>query len=135
MTSLTELVRDAARRARAWPALWQRGARWSRRRHLRNMGTLGGNLCLDTRCNYYDQTYEWRKAIDFCMKKDGEICWVAPGSPRCWAVSSSDTAPVLCALGAEVTLASVDGERRIPVARSVRRRRHRVPDASGPTRS
>jgi len=43
---------------------------------LRNMGTLGGNLCLDTRCNYYDQTYEWRKAIDFCMKKDGHICWV-----------------------------------------------------------
>src|SRR5256885_16383295 len=57
---------------------------------LRNMGTLGGNLCLDTRCNYYDQTYEWRKAIDFCMKKDGHICWVAPSSPRCWAVSSSD---------------------------------------------
>src|SRR5438552_2612494 len=47
---------------------------------LRNMGTLGGNLCLDTRCNYYDQTYEWRKAIDFCMKKDGHICWVAPSS-------------------------------------------------------
>src|SRR5204863_3156541 len=57
---------------------------------LRNMGTLGGNLCLDTRCNYYNQTYEWRKAIDFCMKKDGHICWVAPSSPRCWAVSSSD---------------------------------------------
>src|SRR6266699_441781 len=44
---------------------------------LRNMGTLGGNLCLDTRCNYYNQTYEWRKAIDFCMKKDGHVCWVA----------------------------------------------------------
>ncbi|HEY3172171.1 MAG TPA: FAD binding domain-containing protein, partial [Thermoanaerobaculia bacterium] len=43
---------------------------------LRNMGTLGGNLLLDTRCNYYDQNYEWRKAIDFCMKKDGVICWV-----------------------------------------------------------
>src|SRR5574341_2592251 len=45
---------------------------------LRNMGTLGGNLCLDTRCTYYNQSYEWRKAIDFCMKKDGAICWVAP---------------------------------------------------------
>src|SRR5437667_175955 len=66
---------------------------------LRNMGTLGGNLCLDTRCNYYDQTYEWRKAIDFCMKKDGHICWVAPSSPRCWAVTSSDLAPVRVALG------------------------------------
>src|SRR5256886_169449 len=58
---------------------------------LRNMGTLGGNLCLDTRCNYYNQTYEWRKAIDFCMKKDGHICWVAPSSPRCWAVDRKST--------------------------------------------
>src|SRR5205814_1618989 len=71
---------------------------------LRNMGTLGGNLCLDTRCNYYNQSYEWRKAIDFCMKKDGHICWVAPSSPRCWAVSSSDVAPVMVALGADYVL-------------------------------
>jgi len=78
---------------------------------LRNMGTLGGNLCLDTRCNYYDQTYEWRKAIDFCMKKDGHICWVAPSSPRCWAVTSSDLAPVMVALGAEYLLAGPAGER------------------------
>lgn len=83
---------------------------------LRNMGTIGGNLLLDTRCNYYDQTYEWRKAIDFCMKKDGAICWVAPSSPRCWAVQSSDGVPVAVALGAEVTLASPRGERRIPAA-------------------
>jgi len=84
---------------------------------LRNMGTLGGNLCLDTRCNYYDQTYEWRKAIDFCMKKDGHICWVAPSSPRCWAVSSSDVAPVMVALGAEFRLAGPKGERVVPAAR------------------
>src|SRR5437879_3024136 len=71
---------------------------------LRNMGTLGGNLCLDTRCNYYNQSYEWRKSIDFCMKKDGAICWVAPSSPRCWAVSSSDVAPVMVAIGAEYQL-------------------------------
>ena len=64
------------------------------------MGTIGGNLCLDTRCTYYDQNYEWRKAIDFCMKKDGEICWVATSSPKCLAVSSTDTAPMLQALGA-----------------------------------
>jgi 4-hydroxybenzoyl-CoA reductase subunit beta len=82
---------------------------------LRHMGTIGGNLCVDTRCTYYNQTYDWRKAIDFCMKKDGAICWVAPGSPRCWAVSSSDTAPVLIALDATVTLAGPAGERRIPV--------------------
>src|SRR5262245_49240838 len=50
--------------------------------HLRNMGTIGGNLCLDTRCNYYNQNYEWRKAIDFCLKKDGDICWVATASKR-----------------------------------------------------
>src|SRR5688500_4895616 len=83
---------------------------------LRNMGTMGGNLLLDTRCNYYDQTYEWRKSIDFCMKRDGEICWVAPSSPRCWAVQSSDGVPVAVALGGEVTLASARGVRRIPAA-------------------
>jgi 4-hydroxybenzoyl-CoA reductase subunit beta len=84
--------------------------------HLRNAGTLGGNLCLDTRCNYYDQNYEWRKAIDFCMKKDGQICWVAPSSRRCLAVSSTDTAPLLHALGAEITMVSAEGTRRLPLA-------------------
>ncbi len=80
---------------------------------LRNMGTIGGNLLLDTRCTYYDQSHEWRESIDFCMKKDGAICWVAPGSPRCWAVQSSDTVPVVCAMEAEVELADGDGTRRI----------------------
>jgi 4-hydroxybenzoyl-CoA reductase subunit beta len=84
---------------------------------LRNMGTLGGNLCLDTRCNYYNQSYEWRKAIDFCMKKDGAICWVAPSSPRCWAVSSSDVAPVMAAIGAEYRLVGPQGERVVPAGR------------------
>jgi 4-hydroxybenzoyl-CoA reductase subunit beta len=84
--------------------------------HIRNMGTLGGNLCLDTRCNYYNQSYEWRKAIDFCLKKDGEICWVATASKRCVAVSSTDTAPALIALNASVKLVSAKGEREIPVA-------------------
>ena len=83
---------------------------------LRHMGTIGGNLLLDTRCNYYDQTEEWRRAINYCMKKDGAICWVAPSSPRCWAVQSSDGVPVAVALGAEVTLASARGERRIRAA-------------------
>jgi 4-hydroxybenzoyl-CoA reductase subunit beta len=81
--------------------------------HLRNMGTLGGNLCLDTRCNYYNQNYEWRKAIDFCLKKDGDICWVATASKRCVAASSTDCAPALMALGAEVTLVSEKGERTV----------------------
>lgn len=84
---------------------------------LRNMGTLGGNLCLDTRCNYYNQSYEWRKCLDFCMKKDGEVCWVAPSSPRCWAVQSSDVAPVMVALGAEYELIGPQGDRLVPAAR------------------
>jgi 4-hydroxybenzoyl-CoA reductase subunit beta len=83
---------------------------------LRNAGTIGGNLCVDTRCNYYDMTYEWRKAIGFCMKKDGDICLVAPSSPRCWAVSSSDTGPMAIALEGMVTLAGPDAERELPVA-------------------
>ncbi len=80
---------------------------------LRNMGTIGGNLLLDTRCTYYDQTHEWRESIDFCMKKDGAICWVAPGSPRCWAVQSSDTVPVVCAMEAEVELVGKGGLRTL----------------------
>ena len=83
---------------------------------LRNMGTIGGNVCVDTRCNYYNQSYEWRKAIGFCMKKDGDICLVAPGSSRCWAVSSSDTAPVLWALGARLRVVGAGGERIVPIA-------------------
>ena len=83
---------------------------------LRNMGTIGGNLLLDTRCNYYDQSEEWRRAIGFCMKRDGAICWVAPSSPRCWAVQSSDGAPVAVASGAHVVLAGPRGTRRIPAA-------------------
>lgn len=83
---------------------------------LRQAGTIGGNLCVDTRCTYYNQSYEWRKAVGFCMKKDGDICLVAPGSRRCWAVSSSDTAPVAMAAGGWVTLAGPDGERELPVS-------------------
>ena len=83
---------------------------------LRNVGTVGGNLCVDTRCNYYNQTEEWRHAAGYCLKKDGDICLVAPSSPRCWAVSSSDTAPMAIALGATVSLTGPDGERELPVA-------------------
>jgi 4-hydroxybenzoyl-CoA reductase subunit beta len=95
---------------------------------LRNAGTIGGNVCVDTRCNYYNQSYPWRRAIGFCMKKggkpeagreikSGDVCLVAPGSRRCWAVSSSDTAPVLCSLGAKVRLVGPSGERIIPIER------------------
>src|SRR2546430_14090811 len=80
------------------------------------MGTIGGNLLLDTRCNYYDQNYEWRKAINFCLKKDGDVCWVAPGSSKCWAVQSSDLVPVMVAIGAKFRLVSTLGERTIDAA-------------------
>src|ERR1700694_475907 len=82
---------------------------------LRNAGTIGGNLCVDTRCNYYDMTYGWRKAAGFCLKKDGDICLVAPSSPRCWAVSSSDTAPMAIALDGIALLAGPDGDREVHV--------------------
>src|SRR5882724_8361587 len=83
---------------------------------LRNMGSIGGNLLLDTRCNYYDQNYEWRKGINFCLKKDGDVCWVAPGSSKCWAVQSSDLVPLMVAIGARFKLVSTLGERMIEAA-------------------
>jgi 4-hydroxybenzoyl-CoA reductase subunit beta len=83
---------------------------------LRNMGTLGGNLCLNTRCTYYGQSEDWRCSIDYCMKEKGEICWVAPSSDRCWAISASDAAPMLAALDAHVRLVSRSSERAIPIA-------------------
>lgn len=98
---------------RAYPALATAAASVSTPQ-LRNMGTLGGNLLLDTRCNYYNQSEFWRQSIGYCMKKDGEVCLVAPGSPRCWAISSADTAPVLVSLNARVRLVSKRGERILP---------------------
>jgi 4-hydroxybenzoyl-CoA reductase subunit beta len=111
--SLTHVSRHAAV-TRGYPALAMAAGLVSTPQ-LRNMGTLGGNLCVDTRCNYYNQTYWWRQAIGFCLKKDGDTCWVAPGSSRCWAVSSSDTAPVLIAMQARVRLMGPQGERVLPV--------------------
>src|SRR5437879_5892323 len=93
--TLTALMQDT--RVRAYTGLWQAAAQVATP-HLRNMGTIGGNLCLDTRCNYYNQNYEWRKAIDFCLKKDGDICWVATASKRCVAMSSTECATAMLAL-------------------------------------
>jgi 4-hydroxybenzoyl-CoA reductase subunit beta len=112
--TLTEVAEDR-RIQRAYPAV-SKAAELISTPLLRNMGSIGGNLLLDTRCNYYDQNYEWRKGINFCMKKDGKICWVAPSSPRCWAVQSSDSAPVMVAIGAQVKLISSSEERLLPVA-------------------
>jgi 4-hydroxybenzoyl-CoA reductase subunit beta len=80
---------------------------------LRNMGTLGGNICLDTRCLWYNQSLTWRKGCGFCIKKDGDLCHVAPGGTKCWAAFSGDTPPALLCLNAEIEIASVIGVRRI----------------------
>jgi 4-hydroxybenzoyl-CoA reductase subunit beta len=82
---------------------------------LRAAGTLGGNVLVDTRCTYYDQTYEWRRGLGFCFKKDGDVCPLAPGGKRCWSISSSDTVPVLIALCASATLTGPTGSRTVPV--------------------
>ncbi len=112
-TTLAAMLRDVTLRG-AYPALARAVASISSP-PLRNMGTLGGNLCVDTRCTYYNQTEEWRRSIDYCLKEAGQVCWVATKSPRCWAHSASDTAPILCALGASVRLVAPDGERVVPV--------------------
>jgi 4-hydroxybenzoyl-CoA reductase subunit beta len=79
---------------------------------LRNMGTIGGNICLDTRCLWYNQSLAWRKACGFCIKKDGDLCHVAPGGTKCWAVFSGDTPAALLCLNAEIEIASPTGVRR-----------------------
>jgi 4-hydroxybenzoyl-CoA reductase subunit beta len=112
--TLTEIV-DSAHIKERYRGLWQAAAQIATP-HLRNMGTLGGNLCLDTRCTYYNQSHEWRQAIDFCLKKEGETCWVATASKRCVAVSSTDSAPALIALGANVKLVSEKETREVPLA-------------------
>jgi 4-hydroxybenzoyl-CoA reductase subunit beta len=113
LATLTEVAEHPGVRSR-WPAV-ARAASLVSSPPLRNAGTIGGNLCVDTRCNYYNQSEFWRAAIGYCMKKDGDVCLVAPGSHTCWALSSSDTAPVMIALDAEVTLVGPAGDRRIPV--------------------
>jgi len=83
---------------------------------LRNMGTIGGNICLDTRCLWYNQSLTWRKGCGFCIKKDGDLCHVAPGGTKCWAAFSGDTPPAMLCLDAEIEIASPDGSRRLPLA-------------------
>jgi 4-hydroxybenzoyl-CoA reductase subunit beta len=83
---------------------------------LRNMGTIGGNICLDTRCLWYNQSLTWRKGCGFCIKKDGDLCHVAPGGTKCWAAFSGDTPPALLCLRAEIEIAGPHGTRRVPLA-------------------
>ncbi len=82
---------------------------------IRNMATVGGNICLDTRCLWYNQSLTWRKSCGFCIKKDGDLCHVAPGGTKCWAAFSGDTPPALLCLGAELEIAGPNGTRRVPL--------------------
>lgn len=114
-TRLHELA-SAPEIIRRYPAL-ARAASLVASPQIRNAGTVGGNLCVDTRCNYYDLPYDRRCAHGFCLKTgNSDVCRLAPGGDRCWAVSSTDLAPVAHVLGASVRLVSARGERTLPVA-------------------
>jgi 4-hydroxybenzoyl-CoA reductase subunit beta len=113
LTTLTEIEHSPLVR-QLYPVLCQ-AAKTVASPVLRNMGTLGGNICLDTRCLWYNQSLTWRKACGFCIKKDGDLCHVAPGGAKCWAAFSGDTAPALLCLNAEIEIAGARGARRLPL--------------------
>lgn len=114
LTTLTEIARSEIIR-REYTVLAEAAATVASP-VLRNMGTLGGNICLDTRCVWYNQSLTWRKSCGFCIKKDGDLCHVAPGGTECWAAFSADTPPALLCLGAEIEIASAAGQRRVKLA-------------------
>ncbi|HEU0054623.1 MAG TPA: FAD binding domain-containing protein [Longimicrobium sp.] len=111
--TLTAVARDATVRA-LFPALAEAAGEVAGPQ-IRNAGTLGGNLCLDTRCTYYNQSFFWRNALGFCLKKDGTVCHVTKVGKKCVAAHSADTPPVLIALGAVMDLAGPEGSRTVPV--------------------
>ena len=114
LTSLREIERSPLLQAK-YPVLTEAAATVASP-VLRNMGTVGGNICLDTRCLWYNQSLTWRKGCGFCIKKDGNLCHVAPGGTKCWAAFSGDTPPALLCLNAEIEIASAAGRRRMPLA-------------------
>jgi 4-hydroxybenzoyl-CoA reductase subunit beta len=111
LVTLSEIANHALIR-RELPSL-ARAASLVASPQIRNMGTLGGNLCLDTRCTYYNQTLFWREALGFCLKKSGTLCHVVPQGRRCVAAHSSDLAPVLISLGATIEIAGEHGGREL----------------------
>jgi len=113
LTTLTEIEQSELIR-RDYPVLYE-AAKTVASPILRNMGTLGGNICLDTRCLWYNQSLAWRTSCGFCIKKDGDLCHVAPGGSKCWAVFSGDTPPALLCLDAELEIAGPAGTRRLPL--------------------
>ena len=111
LTTLTDIAESDAVREQ-YPALSEAAATVASP-VLRNMGTIGGNICLETRCLWYNQSEFWRESIGYCLKKDGDVCHVAPGGKFCWAVWSGDTAGALIALDAEIEIVGPKGARRI----------------------
>src|SRR4051812_3206402 len=111
LTTLHEIEHSALLRER-YPVLVE-AARTVASPLIRHMGTIGGNICLDTRCLWYNQSLTWRKSCGFCIKKDGDLCHVAPGGTKCWAAFSADTPPALLCLNAEIEVASASATRRI----------------------
>ena len=114
LTTLTAIDRSPEI-ARNYPVLHE-AAKTVASPVLRNMGTIGGNICLDTRCLWYNQSLQWRKSCGFCIKKDGDLCHVAPGGTKCWAAFSGDTPPALLCLEAEIEIAGPRGARRVPLS-------------------
>jgi 4-hydroxybenzoyl-CoA reductase subunit beta len=84
-------------------------------RTIQSMGTLGGNVMLDTRCVFYNQPAGWRETLGGCLKADGSVCHVARTGTGCYAAQSADTVPVLWLLGAELELGSIRGVRRLAI--------------------
>jgi 4-hydroxybenzoyl-CoA reductase subunit beta len=114
LTTLNEVENSAIVR-KDYPALYE-AVKTVASPVLRNMGTIGGNICLDTRCVWYNQSQLWRTSCGFCLKKDGNLCHVAPGGKFCWAAFSGDTPPALLCLGAELEIVGPNGLRRTPLS-------------------
>jgi len=110
--NLTDLLHDSSM-AQRFPA-FNRAVRAVASQHLRNMATLGGNICLDTRCWYYNQSKLWRDARELCHRTGGTVCHAIKGATRCHAINSSDTAPMLLALDAKIAVAGKGQQRLIP---------------------
>jgi 4-hydroxybenzoyl-CoA reductase subunit beta len=113
LTPLEALANDERVRRRA-PALAQAASLVAGPQH-RRMGTLGGNVMLDTRCQWYNQSYFWRSALGFCLKKDGSVCHVVAGGANCVAAASNDTAPALMSLDARLAFHGPAGARELPI--------------------
>jgi len=113
MERLTDVEEDAALRA-AYPVLADAVGEVATPL-VRASGTVGGNLLVETRCFFFNQSYFWRASLGFCLKADGDRCHVVPQKERCYATFSGDLAPALMVLGAEVEIAGPDGRRRLPL--------------------